>query len=76
MLLKSSIMLSSLIQLFFEPPTCTVSLSSSFYRDFFRLAKEGHEKGFPELKEHPKTILHVLDVDDCGDAYVALAEHA
>jgi nucleoside-diphosphate-sugar epimerase len=57
-------------------PTNVYGLSSSFYGYFFRLAKEGKEKGFLELNEHPKTILHALHVDDCGNAYVALAEHS
>jgi nucleoside-diphosphate-sugar epimerase len=54
-------------------PTNVYGLSSSWYGDFFRLAKEGQEKGNLELNEHPKTILHAMHVDDCGDAYVELA---
>ena len=56
-------------------PTNVYGLSSSYYGDIFKLAKEGKEKGVLELNEHPKTILHAMHVDDCGDAYVALAEH-
>jgi nucleoside-diphosphate-sugar epimerase len=55
-------------------PTNVYGRSSSFYGDFFRLAKEGKEKGVLEFNEHPKTILHAMHVDDCGDAYVALAQ--
>lgn len=32
------------------------------------------EEGVWELDEHPDTILHAMHVDDCGEAYVALAE--
>lgn len=28
-----------------------------------------------EVTEDPRTILHAMHVDDCGYAYVALAEH-
>lgn len=55
-------------------PTNVYGLSSSFYGEFFGLAKEGKEKGVLELNEHPQTILHAMHVDDCGDAYVALAQ--
>ena len=54
-------------------PTNVYGLASSFYGGFFRLAKEGKGKGVWVLNEHPKTILHAMHVDDCGDAYVALA---
>lgn len=56
-------------------PTNVYGLSASFYGDFFRLAKEGKEKGVLVFNEHPKTILHAMHVDDCGDAYVALAQN-
>jgi nucleoside-diphosphate-sugar epimerase len=56
-------------------PTNVYGLSSSFYGDIFKLGKEGEERGVLELNEHPKTILHAMHVDDCGEAYVALAEH-
>ena len=56
-------------------PTNVYGLSSSFYGDIFKLGKEGKEKGVLQLNEHPKTILHAMHVDDCSDAYVALAEH-
>ena len=57
-------------------PTNVYGFSSSYYGDFFRLAKEGKEKGVLEFNEHPKTILHAMHVDDCGDCYVALAQDA
>ncbi|KFY72620.1 hypothetical protein V499_07243 [Pseudogymnoascus sp. VKM F-103] len=55
-------------------PTNVYGLASSYYGDFLRLAKEGKERGVLEFSENPKTILHALHVDDCGEAYVALAE--
>jgi len=56
-------------------PTNVYGLSSSYYGEFFRFAEEAKKKGVLEFYEHPKTMLHALHVDSCGEAYVALAEH-
>jgi nucleoside-diphosphate-sugar epimerase len=55
-------------------PTNVYGLGSSYYSAFFKKAAEARERGVLEFKEDPKTILHALHVDDCGDAYVALVE--
>jgi nucleoside-diphosphate-sugar epimerase len=56
-------------------PTNVYGLSSSYYGDFFRLAAEAKEKGVWEISEKPKTILHALHVDDCGEVYEQLASY-
>lgn len=56
-------------------PTNVYGHDSSFYGLFFVTAEEAARAGVLEIKEEPKTILHAMHVDDCGDAYVALAEH-
>jgi nucleoside-diphosphate-sugar epimerase len=55
-------------------PTNVYGLGSSYYSVFFKKAVEAKEKGVLEFEEDPKTILHAMHVDDCGDAYVALIE--
>ncbi|EHL03499.1 NAD(P)-binding Rossmann-fold containing protein [Glarea lozoyensis ATCC 20868] len=55
-------------------PTNVYGLGSSYYSVFFKKAVEAKEKGVLEFDEDPKTILHAMHVDDCGDAYVALVE--
>lgn len=55
-------------------PTNVYGFSSSFYGLIFKFAAEAKKKGVWELDEHPDTILHAMHVDDCGEAYVALAE--
>lgn len=56
-------------------PTNVYGFGSSYYKGFFITAQEAKNKGgVLEFKEDPKTILHAMHVDDCGDAYVALAE--
>lgn len=55
-------------------PTNVYGLSSSFYGLIFKFAEDAKKKGVWELDEHPNTILHVMHVDDCDEAYVALAE--
>ncbi|TAQ88207.1 hypothetical protein B7494_g3450 [Chlorociboria aeruginascens] len=56
-------------------PTNVYGLSSSFYSTFFKMGAEANIKGVLELTEDPRTILHAMHVDDCAEAYVALAEH-
>jgi nucleoside-diphosphate-sugar epimerase len=55
-------------------PTNVYGGGSSFYAGHFLLGTQAREKGFLELNEDLLTMLHALHVDDCGDAYVALAE--
>jgi nucleoside-diphosphate-sugar epimerase len=55
-------------------PTNVYGFSSSFYGLIFKFAEEAKRKGVWEIDEHPDTILHAMHVDDCGEAYVALAE--
>jgi nucleoside-diphosphate-sugar epimerase len=55
-------------------PTNVFGLGSSYYAEFFKKAVDAREKGVLEFREDPKTILHAIHVDDCGDAYVALVE--
>ncbi|KAE8448086.1 hypothetical protein EG329_009851 [Mollisiaceae sp. DMI_Dod_QoI] len=55
-------------------PTNVYGLSSSFYGLLFSFAEQAKQKGVWEIDEHPDTILHAMHVDDCAEAYVALAE--
>jgi len=56
-------------------PTNVYGYDSSFYGFVFQFAEQAAEAGVLEINEEKKTILHSMHVDDCGDAYVALAEH-
>ena len=57
-------------------PTTLYGLSSSFYGPIFDKAAKAAEKGVLELTADPKSIMHGTHVDDCAEAYVAIAEHA
>jgi nucleoside-diphosphate-sugar epimerase len=54
-------------------PTIVYGHSSSHYGSLFELAAES--KSVLRLAADPNAIMHSLHVDDCADAYVALAEH-
>jgi nucleoside-diphosphate-sugar epimerase len=54
-------------------PTIVYGNSSSHYGSLFDLAEDS--KSELVLKADPDAIMHSLHVDDCGDAYVSLAEH-
>ena len=56
-------------------PTTLYGLSSSFYGPIFDRAAKAAEKGVLELTADPKSIMHGTHVDDCAEAYVAIAEH-
>ncbi|KAK4113117.1 NAD dependent epimerase/dehydratase [Canariomyces notabilis] len=59
-------------------PTNVYGRSSSFYAAFFQVATQAAAEGAPIVipaSARPDYILHALHVDDCADAYVALAEH-
>jgi len=50
--------------------------SASYYRGFFEVAADCAKSGRPlVLPVRPTSICHALHVDDCGDAYVAIAAH-
>jgi nucleoside-diphosphate-sugar epimerase len=57
-------------------PTNVHGRSSSYYRAFFKVGEQTAKSGKPLLLTAPPTsICHSLHVDDCGDAYVAIAAH-
>jgi nucleoside-diphosphate-sugar epimerase len=55
-------------------PTIVYGHSSSYYGTLFELAAKS--KSVLQLLGDPSAIMHSLHVDDCADAYVALAEHS
>ncbi|KAI3552873.1 NAD dependent epimerase/dehydratase [Colletotrichum abscissum] len=58
-------------------PTNVYGRASSYYQAFFNVASKAAAEGKPLiLTAPPTTILHALHVDDCGDAYVAIASHS
>ena len=57
-------------------PTGLYGLSGSFYGALFDRASEAAERGILELTADPKSIMHSTHVDDCAEAYVAIAEDA
>ncbi|ORY61656.1 uncharacterized protein BCR38DRAFT_347496 [Pseudomassariella vexata] len=59
-------------------PTNVYGYSSSYYGIMFEYAAAAAASDTVTLKldVHPKTILHAMHVDDCGEAYVALADHS
>lgn len=57
-------------------PTNVYGKTSSFYSCFFEVASATAKRGGPLLIPSDKnTICHALHVDDCGDAYAAIAEY-
>lgn len=57
-------------------PTNVHGRSSSFYGIFLRVARQAASDDKPLLMPtRPDSILHSLHVDDCGEAYVAIASH-
>ena len=56
-------------------PTTLYGLSSSFYGPIFDVATKAAETGVLELTGDLKSIMHGTHVDDCAEAYVAIAEH-
>ncbi|KAH0829524.1 NAD dependent epimerase/dehydratase [Fonsecaea pedrosoi] len=56
-------------------PTTLYGLSSSYYGTFFTLASRAKENGEPLIfPAHQKSMLHGTHIDDCAEAYVAIAE--
>lgn len=57
-------------------PTNVYGRSASYYRAFFEVAANCARSKQPLLLPvPPSSICHALHVDDCGDAYVAIAGH-
>lgn len=57
-------------------PTNVHGGSSSHFGEFFELAADAKKDGRPlHFDSDPRTIVHSMNVNDCGDAYVALANH-
>lgn len=58
-------------------PTSVYGYSSSYYAALMELATSERAAGQDVLRldAHPDVIMHALHVDDCAEAYVALAEH-
>lgn len=58
-------------------PTNVYGLSSSHYAQWFESAEKIQQSGQRlRLTIDPNAIVHAMHVDDCGEAYVALAEYA
>jgi nucleoside-diphosphate-sugar epimerase len=59
-------------------PTNVYGYSSSYYGVLFEHTAEVAASGTKTftIGVNPKSIVHALHVDDCAEAYVALAEHA
>lgn len=57
-------------------PTNVHGRSSSFYGIFLRVANQAASDDKPlVMPTPPDSIVHSMHVDDCGDAYVAIASH-
>ncbi|KJR87548.1 NAD dependent epimerase/dehydratase [Sporothrix schenckii 1099-18] len=58
-------------------PTSVYGRASSYYRSFFSVAAQvAATAGRPLVVPRPaNTIVHALHVDDCAEAYVAIASH-
>jgi nucleoside-diphosphate-sugar epimerase len=57
-------------------PTCLFGRGSTYYQNFFVVARQAAQTGQRLIMEAPpNNVLHALHVDDCADAYVAIASH-
>ncbi|RGP67893.1 hypothetical protein FLONG3_8361 [Fusarium longipes] len=58
-------------------PTCVFGYSSSYYGAIFDYAEaqRGVHSQVLRVPGNANSIMHATHVDDCGDAYVSLAEH-
>lgn len=58
-------------------PTCVFGYSSSYYGAMYDNALQQLESGAKALTipGNPNSIMHALHVDDCAEAYLALATH-
>lgn len=58
-------------------PTLVHGGDSSWLGGFFHMAEQAKSKNKPlRFAADPRTIIHSMNVHDCGDAYVALANHS
>lgn len=59
-------------------PTNVFGYSSSYYGAMFSYAASEAARGAKvlEIPADPNSVMHGMHVDDCAEAYVALAEHA
>ncbi|KAL7947150.1 hypothetical protein V8C42DRAFT_319745 [Trichoderma barbatum] len=59
-------------------PTAVYGYGSSYYGGLFKFAENAQKNGsqYLQIAADPQNILHAIHVDDCADAYVALAEHS
>lgn len=58
-------------------PTHVHGNTSSYLGQFFEMASNAKRDSLPlRLETDPRSIFHTLNVDDCAEAYVALADHA
>ncbi|KAL6721033.1 hypothetical protein ACLMJK_000133 [Lecanora helva] len=55
-------------------PTTVYGLTSSFYGPIFDIAKETAAEGILEISANPNSIMHGTHIDDCAEAYVAIAQ--
>ncbi|KAF5594194.1 hypothetical protein FPCIR_5045 [Fusarium pseudocircinatum] len=57
-------------------PTCVFGYSNSYYGAIFNYAADQRERGSEVLQipGDPDSIMHATHVDDCGEAYLSLAE--
>ncbi|RDW65703.1 NAD-dependent epimerase/dehydratase family protein [Aspergillus mulundensis] len=57
-------------------PTNVYGRSASYYRGFFEVASLAQRLNLPlQIPVPANSVCHALHVDDCADAYVALAAH-
>ncbi|KAK7421595.1 hypothetical protein QQX98_002062 [Neonectria punicea] len=58
-------------------PTCVFGYSSSYYGAMFDFAAQEAARGVKVLTipGNPNSIMHATHIDDCAEAYLALAEH-
>lgn len=57
-------------------PTNVFGRGSTYYQNFFAVAEQIADQGGRFIMEAPPNhIIHALHVDDCADAYVAIASH-
>ncbi|PRP79650.1 hypothetical protein PROFUN_10550 [Planoprotostelium fungivorum] len=55
-------------------PTTVFGLGGSLYGPLFEIAERSQDGLI--FHSHPKTMMHGLHLDDCGEAYVSIAQHA
>lgn len=56
-------------------PTTVYGYGSSYYGPLFALAESSKDSGVLRVGANPNNIMHGTHVDDCAEAYVALAQY-